>query len=478
MDGAATSGSYTHQTGTPTAAWIGTFNGSSEFLAGAIDDVRVYNVALTAAQVAQLAAGRYAGTGGQSTVKLGGNTTVTNQLTIDNGILDANGKTMAATLAAAVNIGTYNVNSAAQTFSGGLTVQPSGTLTLANSGGSVLLGSGTTLTIDGTLNASSTGATIKSVSGTYTFKVGSSASATPTVNVSGLAVQNAAGGMQIGFNTSSSPTMTKLNNVAFSNGSGSQLLLISAKTLFLSSSGCSFDAGVTATTTNSVKVAGNGTADGETRVVFGGATCASGTTCQASKSDDDLNNDGIGDNPVTNGAVAQFVRAAQDDTAGSIVGFPTAAFDWNTFNYYSTYAAFHNASGGTTDAIYVRDELGNALYSWTVPTAGETITGTPQWTTISSTHYLFVATSAGKIYRLVDTATGTTSGTLSLDIGRRLEHEPLQLRVHRQHAPVDGRQQPLLGQHDQPERTSGRLESRTSRTRRRCRSRRPSPTRR
>ncbi len=165
VDGSATSGSYTHQTGTPTAAWIGTFNGSSEFLAGAIDDVRVYNVALTAAQVAQLAAGRYAGTGGQSTVKLGGNTTVTNQLTIDNGILDANGKTMAATLAAAVNIGTYNVNSAAQTFSGGLTVQPSGTLTLANSGGSVLLGSGTTLTIDGTLNASSTGATIKSASG-------------------------------------------------------------------------------------------------------------------------------------------------------------------------------------------------------------------------------------------------------------------------------------------------------------------------
>ncbi len=73
---------------------------------------------------------------------------------------------------------------------------------------------------------------------------------------------------------------------------------------------------MTATTTNSVKVAGNGTADGETRVVFGGATCASGTTCQASKSDDDANNDGIGDNPVTNGAVAQFVRAAQDDTAG------------------------------------------------------------------------------------------------------------------------------------------------------------------
>ena len=139
------------------------------------------------------------------------------------------------------------------------------------------------------------------------------------------------------------------------------------------------------------------------------------SSCQASKSDDDLLNDGVGDNPGTNGAVVQFVRAAADDTAGSIVGFPTAAFDWSTFTYYSTYAAFHNASGGTSDVVYVRDESGNPLYSWTVPTAGETITGTPQWTMIGGVHYLFVATSAGKVYKLIDTATGTTSGTLSLD---------------------------------------------------------------
>ena len=31
-------------------------------------------------------------------------------------------------------------------------------------------------------------------------------------------------------------------------------------------------------------------------------------------------------------------------------GFPTAAFDWNTFTYYSTYVAFHDVSG-TVDRV-------------------------------------------------------------------------------------------------------------------------------
>jgi len=48
-------------------------------------------VALTAKQVAQLAAGRYAGTGVSATWTLGANTTVSGQLAIDNGILSANG---------------------------------------------------------------------------------------------------------------------------------------------------------------------------------------------------------------------------------------------------------------------------------------------------------------------------------------------------------------------------------------------------
>jgi hypothetical protein len=428
VDGVATTGSFTHQSGATTAAWMGTLDGATELFNGSMDDVRIYNAALSASQISQLAAGRYANTGGIATVTLGANTTVAGLLALDDGILGSSGKTMAAgatgPTAALVNTGTYTVGSAAQTFSGGLTVQPSGVLTLASSGGSVNVASSKTLTVDGTLNASTTGATIQSVSGTYTFKVGSTATATPTVSISGLTVKGTNGGLQIGATTGATTTVSELDNVKFSGGTGAQYLLVNAKSMYLTSSGCTFDAGVaTGATTKAVTAVGNGTADGETRAIFGNTTCAtnwansaSDTSCgTAAKSDDDANNDGVGDNPSTNGAVVQMVRAAETDTAGSVIGFPSSAFDWNTFTYYSTYVAFHNASGGSSDVVYVRDESGNPLYSWTVPTAGETISGTPQWITTGSKHYLYVATTAGHVYRLVDTGTGTTSGTLTLD---------------------------------------------------------------
>ena len=435
VDGVAYPGTFTHQSGATTAVYLGTYSPSSELLDGSLDDVRIYNVALTANQIAQLAAGRYAGTGGYATTTLSNNTTVNGLLAIDAGLLDANGKTMSAgatgPTAALVNCGTYTVGGAAQTFAGGLTVQPGGTLTLASSGGSVQIGSAQTLTIDGTLNASSSGATIQGVAAaSYTFTVGSTVGVTPIVNISALAVKNTNGGMQVGASTSATTTFTRFDNVAFSGGTGAQYLLLDAKTLFLSSSGCTFDSGsATGGTTKAVAAAGDGTGNGETRAVFGGTKCATNWALSASdsvcgtgaKSDDDSDNNGVADSATasTNGAIVEFVRSAEDDTAGTIVGFPTAAFNWNTFAYYSTYAAFHNASGGTSDVVYVRDGSGNPLYSWTVPTAGETITGTPQWNSKTvgavTTYYVFVATSAGHVYKLIDTATGTTSGTLTPD---------------------------------------------------------------
>ena len=431
VDGAATTGTFTHDTGGASVAYLGTSSPNNQMLNGSLDDVRVYNVALTASQITQLAAGRYAGTGGYATTTLASNTTVSGLLALDAGALNANGKTMSAgatgPTAALVNCGTYSVSNAAQTFSGGLIVQPAGALTLASSGGSVQIGSGRTLAVDGTLNASSTGATIQGVAAaSYTFKVGSTSTATPTLSISGLAVKNTTGGMQIGASTSATTTFTQFDNVAFSGGTGAQYLLLNAKSLFLSSSGCSFDSGsATGGTTKAVTAAGDGTGNGETRAIFGSTKCATNwalsaadTVCStAAKSDDDSDNNGVADSGTsgTNGAIVQFTRAAEDDTAGSVVGFPTAAFNWSTFTYYSTYVAFHNAASGSNDVVYVRDELGNPLYSWTVPTAGEAITGTPQWTTIGSTHYVFVATSAGHVYKLIDTATGTTSGTLTPD---------------------------------------------------------------
>jgi fibronectin-binding autotransporter adhesin len=425
IDGSATTGSFTHQTGATSVAYLGTNTPGTNMLNGSLDDVRIYSVALTASQIKQLAAGRYAGTGGYATTTLSNNTTVSGLLALDAGNLDGNGKTMTAGGAtpttALVSCGTYSVSNAAQTFNGGLTVQPTGTLSLASSGGSVQIASGQTLTIDGALSASNTGAAIQGVSGaSYTFKVGSVASATPTVNITGLAVKNTNGGMQIGATTAATATFTKFDNVAFSGGTGAQYLLINATSLFLSSTGCSFDAGAaTGRTTVAVTLAGDGTGNGETRALFGAASCATNwalsgtdTVCTSTaKSDDDANNDGVADNPLTNGAVVEFVRSVEDDTAGSIVGFPTAAFDWSSFTYYSTYAAFNNASGGNTAVVYVRGASGNALYNWTDATANETITGTPQWVTVGGTHYLYVSVNgstgnSGKIYRLIDSGSG------------------------------------------------------------------------
>jgi hypothetical protein len=301
-----------------------------------------------------------------------------------------------------------------------VTIQGTGTLTMA-SGDTLSVGG---MTVDGTLNA--TGGTINGSAGAYAFHVGSTAPARPTLSINGLAVQNTdASGMLINANTSAVTTFTRFDNIAFSGGTagtGSTLLGINAATLYLPSNGCTFDG----STTYAVTLTAN--AGTNPRALFGNATCATndattGLCATSEKKDDDANNDGIPD--ATNGAVVQFIRAAESDTHGAEVGFPTAGFDWNTFSWYSTYATFHAASSGH-DVIYVRDEKGNPLYSWTDPNSiagtSETIVGTPLWITPTSggTHYLYVAvngtsSNTGGIYRLTDSGTGTSSGQLKLD---------------------------------------------------------------
>ena len=359
--------------------WSGT---RQHYLNGRIDDIRLYNRALSGTEVSALYAGNRPA-----------------------GATHTFGDAFTASTGFQIVEGTVVNGAATQTMSNGLSVYPNGVLTLS-AAGTLAIATATTLTIDGTLNASNTSATIRNVSGNYAFKVGSTAWARPTLNISGLRVQNTdTNGMWINANTSAVTTFTRFDNIAFSAGTGAQLLQIYSNTLYLASSGCTFDAGVTATTTNSVRLTGNGTADGETRIVFGGSTCASNVaSCQASKADDDANNDGVGDpTPAGNEAVVQYVRGAGTDTAGTVEGFPTAAFDWNTFAYYSTYVAFRDVSG-TVDRVYVRTQTGAAEYSWDTP-SGEQIVGTPRWNTGGTTHYLYVATASGKIYRLIDNGT-------------------------------------------------------------------------
>jgi Concanavalin A-like lectin/glucanases superfamily len=394
---------------------------------GTIDDVRVYNTALGAAQIAILTAGLYPpALAGTPTYTLGFNTTVSGTLSVDNGTLATSSFTLnasSASAAATVYSGTYAVGSTTNTFAGGLTVKGTGTLVLSSSGGTVKIGSTKTLNIDGTLSASSTGAIIQTAGAAatyYNFNVGTSATATPTVNISGLQVKNTtSNGMYINSVVGSSTTFNRFDNIAFSGGTGSRLLQIYASSLYLVSNGCSFDAGATSgTTTKNVTLRGDGSAT-ETRAMFGNATCLNGSSptyslCEANDDDDDSTGDGIGDTPATNGAVIQWVHAAMDDTSGTIVGFPTAAFDWNTFTYYSTYAAYHDVNGGTADRIYVRDTNGNFTYPnyyWDSPT-GVDLVGAPRYDTISSVHYVYVATTSGTIYRLKD---DTTNHTLTAD---------------------------------------------------------------
>jgi hypothetical protein len=415
VDGVAVAPTATaHDSGAVSGAFIGASSASADFFNGKIDDVRIYSTALTATQIAQLAAGRYAGAGGYATYTLGAATTVSAGFIIDAGNFSSGSFTFGVTAAAQpvfVNAGTYTVGSAAQSFSGGLTIQPMAALTMATSGGNVRLTAGTTLTMDGTLNASSAGASISNAgTGTYTFSVGSTATARPTLNISGLTVQNTdSSGMAINKNHSAVTTFTRFDGLVFLSGT-TTYLNIYANALYLNSSSARFGittGGVSDGTlpTNNVTLAGNGTADGETRVVFGTATCAAAKTtggyCQdAWASDDDSDNNGLGDNPGTNGAVVQYVRSVSTDIAGNIEGLPTAAFDWNTFTYYSTYVAFHDTSG-TADRIYVRDQTGTAKYSWDTP-SGETMVGTPRWNTTGTGHYLYVALASGKVYRLID----------------------------------------------------------------------------
>lgn len=425
---------------TLTTLYLGTYDGTNELFNGRLDDVRIYNTALSDTQVQALAAGRYANTGGAAILTLGGSSSADGIFAVDSG--DMNLSSFAFTAAsgdatkeAYVYQGTLTAGTGTATFKGGLNVGDAGTLVLASTG-TIAIGNGKSLVVDGTLQAldASTIPTIQvDGSGSYAFSVGSSSTARPTLNINGLAVRNTdANGMFINTVSGSSTTFTRFDSVAFSNGTGTRLLQIYATSLFLTSSGCSFDAGAaTGTTTYAVTLAGNGfngTPDtAETRAMFGRTTCADSWTVGSSdriclntaqgggspaKSDDDADGDGVGNTPASNGAVVQFVRAAETDTAGTIIGFPTAAFDWNTFTYYSTYAAYNTASG-TSGIVYVRDGTGAAQYAWTAP-SGETIVGTPRWITRGSTHYLYVPLSSGKIYRLVD---DPVARTLTVDTG-------------------------------------------------------------
>ncbi len=182
--------------------------------------------------------------------------------------------------------------------------------------------------------------------------------------------------------------------------------------------------------------------------MFGGATCHANQTtngyCNDSWAiDDDANNDGVGDpTPRGNEAVVQYVRGAGTDTAGTVEGFPTAAFDWNTFAYYSTYVAFHDVSG-TVDRVYVRTQTGAAEYSWDTP-SGEQIVGTPRWNT-GVNDALPVRGDGVREGLPADRQRGVAGAGRQRQLGGG--GEPVRLRVHDRDAAGHQHDEPVLGRH-------------------------------
>ena len=108
--------------------------------------------------------------------------------------------------------------------------------------------------------------------------------------------------------------------------------------------------------------------------LFLGGTCSPTTDCESIDEDDDtklvdgttLGSDGTPDDASNDGSVIQWLHRSHVDTAGTPVGFPTSAFDWNTFAYRKTYVAFNNTAS-STGRLYARDTDGYAssgTYYW------------------------------------------------------------------------------------------------------------------
>ena len=280
-------------------------------------------------------------------------------------------------------------------------------------------GKNSTVAIDGAFTASNTGALISrdNYGETYSFQIGTFSGSTPVLDITGL--------------TSASPTPTACRSTTSPGRDrrddhlhalrqhpfrqaptgGAQLLEIYSKTLYLSSSGCTFGKnGDNNFAAKAVTLIGNGTGDGETRAIFGGTTCQS--------------NSGAG--PAAARTRSASRRRSRTTTATETAS-PTAAPPAPTARSSSSCApprttrrgpssgcrprrstgtpspttrpTWRSTTAAAKDVIYVRDETGTRSIPGRA-NAGETITGTPQWNSVTAggvtTHYLFVATSAGQ----------------------------------------------------------------------------------
>jgi hypothetical protein len=366
-------------------------------------------------------------------------TTITGAVTMTGTSVFSGGTgTTTFTAAPTLTAGTFTVGTVGTThsviFTAGATFATSMSLVFPTSGGTLSAPGGQAIAINCTVSSSAgTAATppkISQSSGTtgITISFGSSS----RLNIDGLEFDNSvAGGVTIadGATYTTLKHLTFKNNVANSTSTGATHLSITSTNntsdnLVLQIPGCYFDATVQYNVTLSGTALTHGVG---VRAIFEyQSTSTNGSRAGPTFDlDADTNGDNVADSTTAPryGSVIEWTYATETDTVGIATGYPTAAFDWNTFQYYGIYVAYSQTAGaGSSSVLWNRKSDGTANYSYTVPSADGDIVGTPRWDAVnentagfdvngngnatdSDVRVVYIATSLGHIIKLIDNNT-------------------------------------------------------------------------
>jgi fibronectin-binding autotransporter adhesin len=446
LTGAVTinAGTLTLGTSTSTVTVTGatTVTGAGIFTAGS-STALAFNGGLTLGTVAPGSPGTF--NGGTATTTMAG-TTIQGGSTFNVGAATSitfntafsllgssawNGMTGTTTFSVAPTLtsGTFSVGSAAtagrHTFNQSTTFSSGVTLSFPSDKGELRLANTKILTLDGPVTSDvGTASTLPKIdcngcAAGITVAFG----ATSTLNINGLEFDNS---VAAGVSIASGATYTLLKRLKFQSNlansilTGATHLAITSANAILVIPGCIFDATAQYNVTLSGTMASTGV-----RAIFEDQGSNGARAGESFDLDADTDEDNVANSSMANrwGSVVEWVAASPADTAGTAVGFPTAAFDWNTFTFYGVYVAYQNIAGaGTADRLWLRNTDGTAAYFYDVPEASGDIVGTPKWDSVNETtagldvngdgdstdtsvHVVYIGTSLGHIIKLIDNGT-------------------------------------------------------------------------
>lgn len=390
---------------------------------------------------------------GGSTLNVGAATLMTFSSTMSLlGSSTFNGGTGSSTFALAPTLtsGTFNAGTSGttgrHTFQQSTTFSSGVTLAFPAIGGRISLSATRVLTLQGPVTSAASGGTVPRIDCngcTATQGINVAFASSSTLNIDGLEFYNS---VSTGVSIASGATYTLFKNVKFqtnaANGGAGTHLAITLGSQTIQVPGAYFDA----TCTTNVTLNGTvGLVRGARAIFEFQSTGVNGTGAGEARDVDGDNSPGDA-NPANNygenvsapyyGSVVQWSAASPTDITGTAEGFPTAAFDWNTFAYYGVYVGFKNIGGaGTADRIWLRNTDGTAGYYFDVPDSSGDIIGSPYWetsnevtmgldvngdgdSTDTSVHVVYVPTSGGHIIKLIDSGSGLArpaSGVWSSD---------------------------------------------------------------